>query len=62
MGIRIEHPQELIDQIQYSCSERGPYLPPASYKLVTQTNNRGVYSFACVQVVLLFLQQQIAAK
>jgi uncharacterized FAD-dependent dehydrogenase len=45
MGIRIEHPQGLIDQIQYSCKERGPYLPPASYKLVTQTNNRGVYSF-----------------
>ena len=45
MGIRIEHPQGLIDQIQYSCPERGPYLPPASYKLVTQTNNRGVYSF-----------------
>lgn len=45
MGIRIEHPQDLIDQIQYSCNERGPYIPPASYKLVTQTNNRGVYSF-----------------
>ena len=45
MGIRIEHPQELIDQIQYSCKERGPYLPPASYKLVTQSNDRGVYSF-----------------
>ena len=45
VGIRVEHPQDLIDQIQYSCSERGPYLPPASYKLVTQTNNRGVYSF-----------------
>jgi uncharacterized FAD-dependent dehydrogenase len=45
MGIRIEHPQGLIDQIQYSCNERGPFLPPAAYKLVTQTNNRGVYSF-----------------
>ena len=45
MGIRIEHPQELIDQIQYSCNDRGSYLPPASYKLVTQINNRGVYSF-----------------
>ncbi|MAZ55271.1 MAG: FAD-binding protein [Flavobacteriales bacterium] len=45
MGIRIEHPQQLIDQIQYSCNERGSYLPPASYKLVTQINNRGVYSF-----------------
>ena len=45
MGIRIEHPQQLIDQIQYSCSERGPYLPAASYKLVNQVDNRGVYSF-----------------
>ena len=42
IGIRIEHPQKLIDQIQYSCSERGA-IPPASYKLVTQTNNRGVF-------------------
>jgi len=45
MGIRIEHPQELIDQIQYSCIERNPYLPPAAYKLVSQVNSRGVYSF-----------------
>ena len=45
MGIRIEHPQELIDQIQYSCNDRGPYLPPAYYKLVTQIKGRGVYSF-----------------
>ena len=48
MGIRIEHPQQLIDQIQYSCSERGPYLPAASYKLVNQVDNRGVYSFLYV--------------
>ena len=45
MGIRIEHPQELIDQIQYSCNNRGPHLPPANYKLVTQIKDRGVYSF-----------------
>jgi uncharacterized FAD-dependent dehydrogenase len=45
MGVRIEHPQELIDSIQYSCDLRGPYLPAAAYKLVTQSNNRGVYSF-----------------
>lgn len=45
MGVRIEHQQELIDQIQYSCSQRGPYLPAASYNLVHQVNNRGVYSF-----------------
>jgi uncharacterized protein len=45
MGVRIEHPQALIDQIQYSCTERSPYLPAASYRLVEQINGRGVYSF-----------------
>ena len=45
MGVRIEHPQALIDQIQYSCKDRGPYLPAASYQLVEQVNGRGVYSF-----------------
>ncbi len=45
MGLRIEHPQELIDSIQYSCELRGPYLPAASYNLVQQINDRGVYSF-----------------
>ena len=45
MGVRIEHPQELIDSIQYHCDLRGPYLPAAAYKLVSQSNNRGVYSF-----------------
>ncbi len=45
MGVRIEHPQELIDSIQYSCDKRGPYLPAASYNLVEQIENRGVYSF-----------------
>lgn len=45
MGVRIEHPQELIDSIQYSCDNRGPYLPAAAYSLVQQINNRGVYSF-----------------
>jgi uncharacterized FAD-dependent dehydrogenase len=45
MGVRIEHPQALIDQIQYSCDDRGPYLPAASYRLVEQVNGRGIYSF-----------------
>ena len=45
MGVRIEHPQLLIDSIQYHCRERGPYLPAASYSLVSQVNGRGVYSF-----------------
>lgn len=45
LGVRIEHPQEIIDQIQYKCDDRGDYLPPASYNLVKQVNGRGVYSF-----------------
>ena len=45
MGVRIEHPQQLIDSIQYHCAERGEYLPAASYSLVSQENGRGVYSF-----------------
>ncbi|WP_296635483.1 FAD-dependent protein [Polaribacter sp.] len=46
MGVRVEHPQEIIDQIQYSCSrERDELLPAAAYSLVEQVNNRGVYSF-----------------
>jgi len=45
MGVRIEHPQELIDSIQYSCPQRGPYLPAAAYSLVQQIESRGVYSF-----------------
>ena len=45
LGVRVEHPQGLIDQIQYHCSARGPYLPAASYNLATQVNSKGVYSF-----------------
>ncbi|APZ46740.1 FAD-binding protein [Polaribacter reichenbachii] len=46
MGVRVEHPQEIIDQIQYSCTgARDELLPAAAYSLVQQVNNRGVYSF-----------------
>ncbi|KAB1068388.1 FAD-binding protein [Tamlana haliotis] len=46
MGVRVEHPQHIIDSIQYHCSgERSELLPAASYGLVQQVNNRGVYSF-----------------
>lgn len=45
LGVRAEHPQELIDSIQYHCDLRGGYLPPASYALVEQVQGRGVYSF-----------------
>jgi uncharacterized FAD-dependent dehydrogenase len=45
LGVRIEHPQTLIDSIQYGLAERGEYLPPASYSLVTQAAGNGVFSF-----------------
>ena len=45
MGVRVEHPQQLIDSIQYHMPERGEYLPAASYSLVNQVGGRGVYSF-----------------
>ncbi len=45
MGVRVEHPQELIDRIQYHGRARGDYLPAAAYTLVTQAGGRGVYSF-----------------
>jgi uncharacterized FAD-dependent dehydrogenase len=45
LGVRIEHPQALIDSIQYRCDVRSPYLPPSSYGLVQQIKGRGVYSF-----------------
>ena len=46
VGVRLEHPQHLIDQIQYHSPEgRGNYLPAAEYSFVTQVDGRGVYSF-----------------
>lgn len=45
MGVRIEHPQKLIDAIQYNLPSRHENLPAASYSLNCQINNRGVYSF-----------------
>lgn len=46
VGVRLEHPQELIDQIQYHSKDgRGEYLPAAEYSFVAQSAGRGVYSF-----------------
>lgn len=45
LGVRIEHPQHLIDSIQYKLNERSEYLPPAAYSLVTQASGNGVFSF-----------------
>lgn len=45
LGVRVEHPQFIIDELQYHCEVRDPYLPPASYSLVEQIEGRGVFSF-----------------
>ncbi|MEO7311641.1 MAG: FAD-dependent protein [Chitinophagaceae bacterium] len=45
LGVRIEHPQTIIDTVQYHCNVRGELLPPASYSMVQQVESRGVFSF-----------------
>ncbi|MFD2284489.1 FAD-binding protein [Pedobacter petrophilus] len=45
LGVRIEHPQEIIDSAQYHCDTRSEFLPPAYYSLVEQVGARGVFSF-----------------
>ncbi len=45
LGVRIEHPQPLIDSIQYGVEKRGMHLPASSYRLACQVNDRGVFSF-----------------
>ena len=46
MGVRVEHPQHIIDSIQYHCQgDRNALLPAAAYSLVHQSKGRGVYSF-----------------
>ncbi|MBE7176135.1 MAG: NAD(P)/FAD-dependent oxidoreductase [Mucilaginibacter polytrichastri] len=45
LGVRIEHPQQVIDAAQYHCDIRSEFLPPAYYNLVEQVGGRGVFSF-----------------
>ena len=45
LGVRVEHPQQLIDNTQYHCKSRDPFLPPAAYSWVEQVNGKGVFSF-----------------
>jgi len=45
LGVRIEHPQQVIDSAQYHCDTRSAFLPPASYSLAHEVDGRGVYSF-----------------
>ena len=53
IGLRIEHPQEMIDKNQYGNSYPHPKLPAADYKLTHRTKSgRGYTLFVCVQVVL----------
>ncbi|MBL8742465.1 MAG: FAD-dependent oxidoreductase, partial [Myxococcales bacterium] len=45
LGVRVEHPQAVIDEIRYHAARRDPLLPPASYAAVKQVKGLGVYSF-----------------
>jgi hypothetical protein len=45
LGVRVEHPQSLIDSSQYHCTVRDRFLPPAAYSLVQQVDGKGVFSF-----------------
>lgn len=45
LGVRVEHPQTLIDTAQYHCTIRDTHLPPAAYSLVEQVDGKGVFSF-----------------
>lgn len=45
LGVRVEHPQSLIDSIQYHCKIRNEYLPPASYSFAEQIKDKAVFSF-----------------
>ncbi|MBM3414344.1 MAG: FAD-binding protein [Bacteroidetes bacterium] len=45
LGVRVEHPQLLIDRTQYHCETRDPFLPPAACNWVEQVNGKGVFSF-----------------
>jgi uncharacterized FAD-dependent dehydrogenase len=45
LGVRIEHPQQIIDSAQYHCDMRSEFLPPAYYSMVEQVKTRGVFSF-----------------
>jgi len=61
LGVRVEHPQQLIDSIQYHCDDRGDYLPPSAYSLVAQTQfqkqNVAYFLFVCAPEDLSFPPQ-----
>jgi uncharacterized FAD-dependent dehydrogenase len=45
LGVRVEHPQAIVDEVRYHTKDRGQYLPPASYSEVVQVEGLGVYTF-----------------
>lgn len=45
LGVRVEHPQTMVDQARYHTADRGPFLPPAAYSEVAQVDGLGVYTF-----------------
>ena len=63
VGVRLEHPSHLIDQIQYhNKNGKGKYLPTAEYSFVTQAQGRGVYSFCMCPGGFVILQQLVQNK
>jgi len=48
LGVRVEHPQSLIDSIQYHCKEKSEFLPPASYNISTTSKRSWCILFVCV--------------
>lgn len=63
VGVRIEHPQSLIDSMQYHSDKgRGLYLPPATYSFVTQKGDAESTPSACVREELWFLRRRRRAS
>jgi len=61
LGVRVEHTQVMIDQMQYHGRLNDDYIPPASYSLVEQVDGKGVYSFCmCLEVLLLHVPRAMA--
>ena len=56
LGVRVEHPQALIDSAQYHCQVRGDFLPPASYSWVQQVDGKGVFSFGALPNGIILTQ------
>ena len=62
LGVRIEHPQALIDSIQYNRTERGEHLPPAAYSLTCQVDDQVCTRFVCAREDLSYRHQLRQAR